>query len=82
MDARALNDSGVEFVLTDLDVALTFMDVADVSRIAETKARNHRNAREAYTNVLRLLHNLYPAAAIEEKLALLKMRLIAAGQVV
>jgi hypothetical protein len=47
MDAGGLNNSGVEFLLTDLDVALIYMDVAHVSSIAETKQRNHQKAREA-----------------------------------
>jgi hypothetical protein len=79
-----LNKIGVAFLLTDLDVALTFMDTSDVSRIRETILRNHKNARTAYDNVLRLLEKLTPDVlqqqTIDEKLALLKRRLLAAGQ--
>jgi hypothetical protein len=75
---------GVEFVLNDLDLALTFMDVADVSRNQETVIRNHNNARTAYDTVLRLLRNLTPDAlqqhTIDTKLALLTKRLLAVGQ--
>jgi glucose-6-phosphate-specific signal transduction histidine kinase len=78
------NKSGVAFVLTDLDVALTFMDVADGSGIRETVLRNHKNARTAYDSVLRLLGKLAPDVlqqlTIDEKLAILKKRLLAAGQ--
>jgi len=67
---------GVEFVLSDLDAALIFMDVADVSGIQETVIRNHKNAHHAYDTVLRLLRNLMPDAlqqqTIDTKLALLK----------
>jgi hypothetical protein len=49
-----VNQSGVEFVLIDLDVGMTFMDVADASRVADTMSRNHNNARRAYDAVLRL----------------------------
>ena len=77
------NNIGIEFVLRDLDVALTFMDVADVSRIQETVIRNHKNARIAYDGALRVLLNLTPDApqqqAIDAKLALLKNRLLAVG---
>ena len=79
-----LNQSGVSFLLTDLDLAMTFMDVADASRIEETTRRNHTNARTAYDTVLRLLDKLKPnpdqRQAIDAKLAILKMRLQAVGQ--
>ena len=79
-----LNQSGVSFLLTDLDLAMTFMDVADASRIEETTRRNHTNARTAYDTVLRLLEKLTPNAdqrqTIDAKLASLKTRLHAVGQ--
>jgi hypothetical protein len=78
------NETGVELVLADLDLALTFMDVAATSRIQETKDRNHRNARHAYDTVLHLLKSLEPdsqeRSAIDGKMALLKTRLQAVGQ--
>jgi hypothetical protein len=82
--AGDLNESGVGFVIADLDVALTFMDVADVSGMIETKQRNHRNARKAHDSVMELLKKLLPnaeqQAEIDLKLEKLKKRLIAAGQ--
>jgi hypothetical protein len=79
-----LNRSGVSFLLTDLDLAITFMDVADASRIEDTTRRNYTNARTAYDTVLRLLEKLTPSAderqAIDAKLASLKTRLQAVGQ--
>jgi diketogulonate reductase-like aldo/keto reductase len=79
-----LNQSGIEFLLTDLDVGLTFMDVAGVSNNEETVHRNCENARKAYDTVLRLLNNLAPDEKqheqIEAKLALLKSRLMVVGQ--
>jgi hypothetical protein len=79
-----LNQSGVSFLLTDLDLAMTFMDVADASRIDETKRRNHTNARTAYNSVLHLLEKLTPNTderqVINATLAILKMRLQAVGQ--
>jgi hypothetical protein len=79
-----LNQSGVSFLLTDLDLAMTFMDFADASRIEETTRRNQINARTAYDTVLRLLEKLKPNPdqrhAIDAKLAVLKTRLQAVGQ--
>ena len=79
-----MNQCGVSFLLTDLDLAMTFMDVADASRIDERKSQNHTNARTAYNTVLRLLEKLTPNTderrVIDVKLAILKMRLQAVGQ--
>ena len=79
-----LNQSGVSFLLTDLDLAMTFMDVADASRIEETTRRNHTNARTAYDTVVHLLEKLSPNAdqrqAIDAQLTILKTRLEAIGQ--
>ncbi len=71
-------------MLLDLDVGMTFMDVAEASCVDETTRRNHNNARKAYDAVLRLLDNLTPSLserqAIDAKLAILKARLQAVGQ--
>lgn len=56
------NQNGIDFVIADLDLALTFMDVAEVSHIEDTVRRNHNNAHKAYHTVLRLLENLTPDA--------------------
>lgn len=76
-------DGGVEFLLSDLDLALTFMDVAATSNIQVRIDGNHRNARQAYDTVLRLLSYHTPDAeqrcAIDRKMALLKTRLQAVG---
>jgi hypothetical protein len=82
--AEDANNIGVEFLLTDLEIAMTFLDVAEVSRIPETVRRNHQNARDAYDSVLRLLHYVTPDArqqrVIDDKLRTLKARLEAVGQ--
>jgi hypothetical protein len=79
-----LNQTGVEFLLTDLDLAMTFMDVAQTSHVPGTICRNYHNARKAYDTVLHLLETLTPDAGqrqeINAKLAVLKTRLEAAGQ--
>jgi hypothetical protein len=46
---------GAEFLLTDIDTALTFLAVARASRNAETVRRNRENARRACMTVSRLL---------------------------
>jgi hypothetical protein len=48
------NYDSVELLLTDLDVAMTFLDVAETSKIPETVTRNHTNARVAYDSGSRL----------------------------
>jgi hypothetical protein len=79
-----VNQNGVAFLLADIDVGMTFMDVAESSHIQETVRRNHDNARKAYDTVLRLLGNLTPALTqgklIDAKMAVLKARLEAFGQ--
>ncbi len=64
-------------------MAFTFMEVAAVSSIEETRKRNHEKAHEAYQTVLRLLDTVRPEApqraAISRKLALLKERLEKVG---
>jgi hypothetical protein len=79
-----LNQSGLSFLLIDLETAMSFMDVADVSGIEETTRRNRANARTAYDTVLRLLEKLTPTAdqrhTIDAQLTPLKTRLQAAGQ--
>ena len=73
----------MKFVLTDLDLALTFLDLAEVSHSEATVRRNHNSARIAHDAVERLLQKLTPDAGqrqvIDAKLAALKTRLRAVG---
>jgi hypothetical protein len=79
-----LNDRLVQLVLTDLDLSLTFMDVAEVTHVQEKACRNHKHARIVYDTAVRLLPNLKPSApqqvVFDEKLGVLKTRLKAVGQ--
>ena len=79
-----LNKTSIEFLITDLETALTFLDVAQTSGDQKTKQRNHKNAHNAYDSVIRLLPKVKPTAAqqqaIDEKLTLLKARLEAVGE--
>jgi hypothetical protein len=49
------NRIGLEFLLADLDLAQTFLNVAEVTVIEDARTRNRENAREAYQTVVRLL---------------------------
>jgi hypothetical protein len=74
----------IEFLLADLDVALTFMDVAETTEFRGTAERNHRNARNAYDMVIEKLREVTPTPAeqakFDEKLVALRERLRAVGQ--
>jgi hypothetical protein len=75
---EASNKVGTEFVLTELDTALTFLDVAETTRSAETRERNRNHAYEAYEVVLRMQSRVImdPDQKIEfqQKLATLRRR--------
>jgi len=70
-----------EFIMADLELAFTFLDIARTSGVTETGRRNRQNARSAYDAVLRFLPRSLPALsaaerqAIENKLSELKKRL-------
>jgi hypothetical protein len=78
------NKNGINFLFIDLDVANTFMDVAEGSQSEQTANRNHSNARKAYDAVIHLLPKLRPDEQerqdLDRKLSLLKSRLQAIGQ--
>lgn len=48
------NKIGIDFLLTELDTAFTFLSVADTTSSSETRDRNRRNAFDAYRTVLRM----------------------------
>jgi hypothetical protein len=71
-----VNQTGFEFLLLDLDLAMTFLDVAKASKNEETIRRNKNNARRACHSVLNPLEKLTPDAeqrqVINAELAFLK----------
>ena len=77
------NRAGAQFLIADVTVALTFLDIADVTSSEETKTRNRRHARSAYDTVHRLLPRIYPSeeqfAILREKLKTLRNRLVDVG---
>ena len=80
----SVSRNAFEFLLTDIDTALTFMDVAESTDKADIRKRNYANARKAYDTVLRFMQNQPIDDDQREKLAskltLLKSRLQNAGQ--
>jgi hypothetical protein len=81
---EGLNCVGADFLLADLALAMTFMDIAESSEADETIRRNHKNARKAYDSTHHLFSKLTlnrkTQEAIEAKLTLLKERLKSAGE--
>jgi hypothetical protein len=67
------------FLLTDLDLAMAFLDLADESGNPESSRRNHNNARKAYDSALNTLPKLSlttaEESAIVEGLFALRIRL-------
>ena len=78
--------SGAEFIMADLELAFTFLDIANTSQVADTACRNQENARTAYDTVLRFLPRSLAALSVAErksvrdKLAELKSRLGQLGE--
>jgi len=81
-----LRRSGAEFIMTDLDLAFTFLDIATTSRVADTAFRNQINARAACDVVMRFLPRSIAALSVAErqtvrdKLTDLKSRLEELGE--
>lgn len=73
------NQIGIDFLLTELDTAFTFLDVAETTHSDETRERNRGHAREAYETVRRLEKKVVmePSQKTEfhRKVAELKQRL-------
>jgi hypothetical protein len=67
------------FLVTDLDLAMTFLDVANTSHNPGCSQRNQNNARTAYDTVLQFLARLslteVEQSTIREKLSVLRIRL-------
>jgi hypothetical protein len=74
---------GVQFLMADLTMGLTFLDVAQTTESEETRMRNCQNARTAYEAVVNFLPRVSPSdeewATLEAKLRKLKDRLVALG---
>ena len=82
---RDSNRIGVQFLFTDLDVALSFLTIAATSGDLAIKQRNWRNARKAHDAVRHLLLWLTPTneelQLINERLSTLQLMLQAVGEI-
>jgi hypothetical protein len=80
-----LNASGVEFLHSDAELALTFADLALASSDSLRAAIHRKNARAGYDTVVRLRHNLtlspQETQSLEEKILRLKSRLVQLGEI-
>jgi hypothetical protein len=76
---------GAQFLIADLALAMTFLDVAEATRSEEVRRRNRENARTAYEAVQRFLPGLTPTdeerAELEAGRSALKNRLLGLGYV-
>jgi hypothetical protein len=75
----ATRDTGVQFMIADVELALTMLDFANVASNAETARRSRRNAQDAYESVQRLLARVTlhddQRLAVEKSLEVLGQRL-------
>lgn len=80
------NQAAINFLMVELDLALTFLQVAKTSGSRETSGRNRENAHLAYKTILGYLNRVRFEAAdqvrFKEKLSELKNGLIEAGYAV
>lgn len=80
----SVRNNAFEFLRTDLDTALTFLDLAKSTDKVATRQRNYANARRAYDAVVRLMQKVSlddtQRGELAERLALLKSRLQNVGQ--
>ncbi len=69
----------LSFLLTDIGAANTFLEVANTTRNAATRARNVQHANEAYSMVARMAEKLQvsseDAEDLQSRLEMLKKRL-------
>ncbi|MGA8108793.1 MAG: hypothetical protein WB974_05120, partial [Acidobacteriaceae bacterium] len=77
------NACGTEFLLRELELALTFMDFATVSIAPERTQHAHARAAHAHQTVLRFLPSVRPGPEqnriIQRNLARLESRMTVAG---
>jgi hypothetical protein len=80
----SLSRNAFDFLLTDIDVALTFMDIAESTDKEDISKRNFANARKAYDTVRRLMQSHVidddQREKLSSRLTVLKSRLQNAGQ--
>jgi len=77
------NSIGIDFLCTDIQAALTFIQVAETSGSMETRVRNYGKALEGYRTVLHFLPRVSPSpeelASMQDKLEQIRVKLAKAG---
>lgn len=77
------NRVGVDFLISDAQVALTFLKMAESTKSAEDRSRRIAEAHHAYRTILSLLKRLHPdeqkRPILREELDRLAERLKAMG---
>lgn len=77
------NSAGIGFLRTDIEAALTFIQVAETSSSPETRVRNFGKAMEGYRTVLHFLPRVVPSpeelADMHHKLDQIRLHLEQAG---
>jgi hypothetical protein len=78
------NQIGIDFLVVELSVGLTFLEVADATRFPATRERDLHKALQVYRTVVGLLPRVFLSAddqaEINGKLAELRSKLERAGQ--
>jgi hypothetical protein len=79
-----INQTSVELLLTDSNVALTFLSIAETTENRETAERNIHNAHKAYDSIqnfrLRYVFTDAQTATLNSNLGEVKARLEALGR--
>lgn len=77
------NRVGIEFLLVEVRMGLTFLDVADSTESKEHRRRSLENACTIYRPVAELLSHVIPSPAedseLRNKLSMIKERLLHGG---
>ena len=77
--SRETEKTVIDFLLTDLEMALTFLNLRDITRSEEIKRRNHENAQNAYNQIVHTLQAVTLSDEQQElfdkKLSLIRQRL-------
>jgi hypothetical protein len=83
-DISTINAARVEFLRVEIDIAMTYLDLAETCPIEASVQRNRKNALKAYATVLYFLDivSIDPDARcdIDRRLTLLRLRLQAGDQ--
>ncbi|HZI50307.1 MAG TPA: hypothetical protein VFE29_00665 [Terriglobia bacterium] len=82
--SRETEKTVIDILLTDLDLAMTFLNTADTTQIEENARRNRQHASRAYDQIVATLQavtlNEEQQALFDDKLSLLRSRLWASNE--